>query len=990
MNLKRIRLWLLSLLTLVSLITSVCLSHFIHTYPSAAFSHSTRLEAKTAQQYDQLGRDRFRLSQFQHAADAWQQALMRYEQEGNGLAQAQVLSNLSLSWQQLGQWSEAEGAIADSLTLLNRVNADSSAQAIGILAQTLNTQGSLNFTLGRMHDALTQWEQAADWYAQADDEMGRLSSQINQVQAMQELGFHRLAIKQLQTINDICHQTYPDSPLQADVLRRLGDGLRLTGHFEQSQQVLAEGVAIAQTQHLSGPLANLFFSLGKTASAQMDHAAAQAFYTQALANTPSVLLKTQIELAQLQAFTTTQQWTAALERWPDIPVLISQLPHHRESIYAQISLATQLIELIQEQHPIQESSYGTGYGTSYGTNIPTWDDITHVLEAALQRSQDIGDHRAETYAFGYLGAVYEHTHAWPQAETLTQRALLIAQGLDAADISYRWQWQLGRILKAEGKTKEAIAAYSEATDLLTHLRGDLIATGSEEQFRFREQVEPIYRELVSLLIPADSSTPIEQSNLVKARDVIEALQLAELDNFFKEACLDEQSLQIDQVDQTAAVFYPIILGDRLEIILSLPNQPLRHYTTVVSEEELTALANNFRRNLVTRSRFAFRVQARQLYDWLVRPALDDLTDNQIETLVFVLDGPLRNLPMAALNDGDAYLLESYRIAVAPGLQLIAMVHMVAGWESRGTTYFNRSIELSRQFQDVWGQGHSLSWQGMGLYARSRYRDAIELMEQAVENFDRAGDVWERNITRFHVGLCHFALGDLRKSAEIQRETCLLSLDIGDSRSLCSSYGWCRATEGRMPMEELRSNIPSRPNDVLSTINHIKAVGYWHLCHGRTGEAVEEFENAWELTCRNLHVFTHTIATLPLLVRSLRMHADAIAVEQPGLAAVNRKKALRIARRSAWLTKLFPSEQTAALREYGLTLQNMGNHQKALKLFERSCLLSENREEEYELAQSLLARAQCRKQLGITGAEKDIEQAERKMDGFREIIASLNS
>ena len=662
MNLKRIRPWLLSLLTLVSLITSIGLSHLTHAYPSAPLSQLTRLETKTAEQYDQLGRDRFSLNQFQQAAAAWQQALMRYEQEGNGLAQAQVLSNLSLTWQQLGQWPEAEGAIADSLTLLNSVNADSSAQAIRTLAQTLNTQGSLNFTLGQMHEALTHWEHAADWYAQADDEMGRLRSQINQVQAMQELGLHRLALKQLQTLNDSCQQHYPDSPLHADVLRRLGDMLRLTGHFEQSQQVLEDGVAIAQTQQLSDPLANLFFSLGKTASAQMDHAAAQDFYTQALANTPSVLLKTQIELAQLQEFTTTQQWPTALDRWPDISVLISQLPHHRESIYAQISLAAQLIELMEEQHSIQASLYGT--------TLPTWDDITHVLEAALQGSQEIGDPRSETYAFGYLGTVYEHTHAWPQAEALTQRALLIAQNLDAADISYRWQWQLGRILKAEGKTKEAIAAYTEATDLLTHLRGDLIATGSEEQFRFREQVEPVYRELVSLLIPADPSIPIEQKDLVKARDVIEALQLAELDNFFKEACLDEQFLQIDQVDPTAAVFYPIILGDRLEVILSLPNQPLRHYTTVVSEEDLTDLASEFRRNLVTRIRSAFRVQARQFYDLLVRPALDDLTDNQIETLVFVLDGPLRNLPMAALNDGNAYLLESYRIAVAPGLQLI--------------------------------------------------------------------------------------------------------------------------------------------------------------------------------------------------------------------------------------------------------------------------------------------------------------------------------
>ena len=44
------------------------------------------------------------------------------------------------------------------------------------------------------------------------------------------------------------------------------------------------------------------------------------------------------------------------------------------------------------------------------------------------------------------------------------------------------------------------------------------------------------------------------------------------------------------------------------------------------------------------------------------------TDSQ--TLVFVLDGALRNTPMAALYDGERYLVEDYAIALSPGLQLL--------------------------------------------------------------------------------------------------------------------------------------------------------------------------------------------------------------------------------------------------------------------------------------------------------------------------------
>ena len=37
---------------------------------------------------------------------------------------------------------------------------------------------------------------------------------------------------------------------------------------------------------------------------------------------------------------------------------------------------------------------------------------------------------------------------------------------------------------------------------------------------------------------------------------------------------------------------------------------------------------------------------------------------------FVLDGLLRNIPMAALHDGEGYLIEKYSIALTPGLQLL--------------------------------------------------------------------------------------------------------------------------------------------------------------------------------------------------------------------------------------------------------------------------------------------------------------------------------
>jgi CHAT domain-containing protein len=55
---------------------------------------------------------------------------------------------------------------------------------------------------------------------------------------------------------------------------------------------------------------------------------------------------------------------------------------------------------------------------------------------------------------------------------------------------------------------------------------------------------------------------------------------------------------------------------------------------------------------------------------LLRPSEEALKSNHVSTLVFVPDGALRDLPIAALHDGQQYLIEQYSIALTPGLQLL--------------------------------------------------------------------------------------------------------------------------------------------------------------------------------------------------------------------------------------------------------------------------------------------------------------------------------
>ncbi len=130
------------------------------------------------------------------------------------------------------------------------------------------------------------------------------------------------------------------------------------------------------------------------------------------------------------------------------------------------------------------------------------------------------------------------------------------------------------------------------------------------------------------------------------------------------------AVAIDSIDQKAAVIYPIILADRLEVILSLPGQPLRHYATSLPQERVERTVIRLRQYLTQRTTQEFLALSQQVYDWLIRPAEVSLVESKVKTLVFVLDGSLRNIPMAALHDGKQYLVENYAISLTPGLEIL--------------------------------------------------------------------------------------------------------------------------------------------------------------------------------------------------------------------------------------------------------------------------------------------------------------------------------
>jgi CHAT domain-containing protein/uncharacterized protein YfcZ (UPF0381/DUF406 family) len=672
---------------------------------------SQGLVVQPADQLVEQGRVFYTNQQFDQAVIRWQQAAQRYAEQEDDLHQAMALTYLSLAHQQQAQWSEAETAIHTSLQLLQS-NHDLPEQR-SLYAQALSALGRLQLSQGQPEAALETWQRATESYEQLQDETGITGSLLNQAQALEGLGMYRRSCQTLlralqvssscdrleETEIELILQTFAaqsDRTIQLLGLRSVGNVLRLGGNLAGSREVLQQGLEIARSHSMRQFESAILLELGETerslysqirdlasvvSSDTIHQVQAQAEITldyyqqaaQAFSAAPSNLTA---ELIQLQALIQHLNLNVDLQQWlnahapeiesqiqPSIEAQIAALTHSslwefpptRTLVYAQLSFVQSLMRLGLHDRTLAETAL-------------------RFATSAQQNAEKLSDIRAQSYTLGTLGQFYEQNGDWAIAQQFTQSALQVAQAHQAEDIAYRWQWQLGRLYQARGETHKAIENYELAFNTLRGLRQDLAALNPAVQFSFREDVEPVYRQLVDLLLQEGH----DLAHLQQARTIIDALQVAEVENFLQQACANAELAAIDQVidqtDPTAAFIYTIILDDRLEVILKLPqSDQLQTHTVALSRSEVEQQLAELRRSLQQKlpSRLPdMQQRAQQVYNWLIAPFSNTLTNSTVKTLVFVLDGSLRNIPMAALYDGEAYLIQRYGVAIAPGLELL--------------------------------------------------------------------------------------------------------------------------------------------------------------------------------------------------------------------------------------------------------------------------------------------------------------------------------
>ncbi len=306
----------------------------------------------------------------------------------------------------------------------------------------------------------------------------------------------------------------------------------------------------------------------------------------------------------------------------------------------------------------------------------------------------------------------------------------------------------------------------------------------------------------------------------------------------------------------------------------------------------------------------------------------------------------------------------------------APVMTMAPWFGRGIVYARRSLAIRTELGDLWGQGQSLNFYGVALYAASRYREGIEKLQEAVRLLEQTGDRWEVDTARWNIAFCHYRLGQLAEAVAVAERVHDDAIAIGDDTAAGIAVSvWSRASAGRVPAELVRARLEQRNADAQTAAEVLVAEAVRLLAKGSPAEAARVMEEAAGVVAGAGLRQEYVAPVLPWLATALRSEAEALgpyAVEQ-------RRALLRRARgtaRKGWrVARWYRNNAPHALRELGLLAALDGRHRRARRRLSRSLAVAESQGASYEHALTRQAYGRVGLSLDGTTAAEVLARAE---------------
>jgi len=330
---------------------------------------------------------------------------------------------------------------------------------------------------------------------------------------------------------------------------------------------------------------------------------------------------------------------------------------------------------------------------------------------------------------------------------------------------------------------------------------------------------------------------------------------------------------------------------------------------------------------------------------------------------------LHELNLAELHPPSLELAQAY------SEHALGMTGLPRFFFARGVVYGERGLAIRRARGDLLGEGRSLSFYAMLLYAAGSYGEALARFREATRLFRRAGDRWEANIAGALIAFCLYRTGALREAVEECRRVLRDGLEIGDTHaSALVLEPWAKSTGGDVPPELIEAALASSRNDPQTREAVLQAEALRLLRLGQPRRAVEQLAEAERLV-RAAKLKSEYVSYLSLW----RGHALRLASEEiASTLVVPRRRRLpgaeRAIRRAVRIARRYRGNLPMALRERALLLARRGALRRALRVVGQSMAEADALGARFEYAQSLLVRGELERLRRRRGAEEKVARA----------------
>ena len=632
----------------------------------------------------QAGFQLYGRSQYRDALSAWQQALdltrsepVRAAFPDESLAvEGVILGNVGLAYDDLGEYERAIALHHQSLDIARELeNRFEESRALG--------------NIGLSYISLSDYDQALNFLQQHLDSAQAIGDLDGEGRALNNLslvysalGDYEQAIHALEAYIDIARETGYRLG-EGYALGNLGDIYNELGQYERAIELQRQYLAIAHELDHPFSKASALYGLGTS------------YYY----------------LDQMDRVIDLFQQAIALLEEIDSPARATALGG-LGFIYYELGDYDQAIALHQQHLAIAaavNSRSDTAYalnnlGLAYGA-VGDYDQAIELSQQSLALFRDLGERPQEGTALARLGRLLMEQDQIELAIVFLKSSVEVREGIrgnisslgtelqqaftDSVAEDYRL---LADLLLQENRIIEAqrvldLLKVQELDDYLQDVQRS--AQASVDFWQPEENILALYdevlvsgTELTQLQGRSPNSlSPDEQTRLAELTAqqnqlytrFIDWLEHPEIIDSLDQLRADTRSRTVDienftdlqdqlaQLPQTTVILYPLILEDRLELVLVSADAPPVRYPVAVDAVTLNRTIVEFGQAL-KQPGSAVEGPAQQLYDWVIAPLESDLEALEAESIIFAPDGALRYVPLAALYDGEQWLIERFTLS----------------------------------------------------------------------------------------------------------------------------------------------------------------------------------------------------------------------------------------------------------------------------------------------------------------------------------------